>query len=106
MQTAQMDNVTWRKKLQKLIILPALVAATFASLPAAATNAGNVRILVHPNILVTHDPAASRNEAWLAADPRNPQRLVGAVTTMRDNDLQNSRYDTIHASIDGGNTWF
>jgi len=87
-----------------------LLAFALAFSPTAAPSAGFqgapvFRIVVHPNILVTHDPAATRDESWIAADPLDPKRLVGGVTTLRNGDNENTRYDTIHVSLDGGNTW-
>src|SRR5215467_13575767 len=61
------------------------------------------RILVTPNVLVSHDGAVPHAELMVAANPRDPRNLIGgAVTfTRAEGGLENKAY----VSFDGGSSW-
>src|SRR5215472_15933614 len=88
--------------MKKLGLYVTLLA--FLSVPASAQT-GQLHINVGPNIAITTDPNAPRNESWVAVDPTNPAHLIAVVTTLRDGETGHSAYDTTHVSFDGGNTW-
>ena len=86
--------------LHALRVLAALLVVVF---PTAALPAQSPRIIVGPNVLVSHDDGVAHAELHVAAHPTDPMRLVGMATTVRD---AGSKVTTeLYASDDGGFTW-
>jgi hypothetical protein len=71
--------------------------------PTTAVKTGTARIVVSPDMLVSRDGDIPHVELMVAANPTNPNNLVGAAIT-------NTRPDggwacKAYASLDGGNRW-
>src|SRR5215470_11642404 len=74
------------------------VLFTAAPLPAQAP-----RIVVGPNVLVSHDDGVAHTELHVAAHPTDATRLVGMATTVRDAGIKVTT--ELYATDDGGFTW-
>src|SRR5437868_6573247 len=61
------------------------------------------RILVGPNVLVSHDEGVAHAELHVAAHPTDAQRLIGMATTVRD--AASKVTLELYATDDGGFTW-
>jgi hypothetical protein len=63
----------------------------------------NARILVGPNILVSHDVETAHVELMIASDPTNPKNLIGGAMTMTRR--EGGAACKVYFSGDGGYTW-
>ncbi len=87
------------KRVLAVALLAIFVATTRSQTPAEAKP----RIVIGPNILVSHDGDVAHCETMVAANPTDPQNLLGGSIVMVLPD--GSPADMPYASFDGGSTW-
>jgi hypothetical protein len=73
-------------------------------LTAQETNSGTQRILLGPDIRVSHDGEVAHAEMMVSANPVNAKQLIGASTVLAGED--GAPVVKSYASVDGGYTWF
>src|SRR6266545_2543159 len=71
--------------------------------PLSVTTSGQRRIVVGPNVLVSRDGDVAHVESHVAANPRNPQNLLGTAITFTSPTIGTET--KVYASYDGGWTW-
>lgn len=87
----------------KRLLAVALLAALVATMRSAAPPEANPRIVIGPNILVSHDGDVAHCETMVAANPTDPRNLLGGSIVMILPD--GGPADMPYASFDGGSTW-
>lgn len=81
----------------------ALTLPPIALCLASTVSAQAPRIIVGPNVLVSHDGNIAHAELHVAAHPTDAQRLIGMATTIRD--AGSKVMLELYASDDGGFSW-
>src|SRR5437867_1626289 len=81
----------------------ALALPPIALCLATRVSAQAPRIIIGPNVLVSHDGNIAHAEVHVAAHPTDAQRLIGMATTIRD--AGSKVWLELSASADGGLGW-
>jgi len=89
----------YRRALKSRITVIGLSA--FVLLAIASVNAQ--QIIVGENLLVSAEPEKMHTETLIAADPKNPNRLLGCAIVFLDGVRR--RTTAVYASSDGGKSW-
>src|SRR5690348_15658781 len=93
-------TIVFRRLKRSLIAVPGI----FLLLSGPSSAQQNGRILVGPNILVSRDMDGNAWETMIAADPSNPERLLGTSIVGLTNSATNAVDTRGYISRDGGNT--